>query len=107
MAKARTCSERVQLYREADKNLIVLKEELINPQVVDLAVNFHGILAKNSSKYTNNAIVDLIPEITKTLNRFDALRLTVTYNYTSMNALENFCIIEKPSTTKIFQASEF
>lgn len=80
MAKARTCSEHVQLHREADKNLIVLKEELINPQVVDLAVKFHGILAKNSSKYTNNAIVDLIPEITITLNRFDALRLTVTYN---------------------------
>lgn len=80
MAKARTCSERVQLHREADKNLIVLKEELINPHVVDLAVKFHGILAKNSSKYANNAIDDLVPEITITLNGFDALRLTVTYN---------------------------
>lgn len=80
MPKARTCSGRVQLHREANKNLIVLKEELINPQVVDLAVKFHGILAKSLSKYTNNAIVDLIPEITITLNRFDALRLTVTYN---------------------------
>lgn len=80
MAKAWTCSELVQLHREADKNLIVLKEELINLQVVDLAVNFHGILLKNPSKYTNNAIVDLIPEITIILNRFDALRLTVTYN---------------------------
>lgn len=69
-----------QLHREADKNLIVLKEELINPQVVDLAVKFHGKLAKSLSKYTNNAIVDLILEITITLNRFDALRLTVTYN---------------------------
>lgn len=79
MPKARTCSGRVQLHREADKNLIVLKKELINAQVVDLAVQFHGILAKSLSKYTNNAI-DLIPEITITLNRFDALRLTVTYN---------------------------
>lgn len=64
MPKARTCSGRVQLHREANKNLIVLKEELINPQVVDLAVKFHRILAKSLSKYTNNAIVVLIPEIT-------------------------------------------
>lgn len=107
MAKARTCSGRVQLRREADKNLIVLKEELINPQVVDLAVKFHGILSKSSSKYTNNAIVDLIPETTITISRFDALRLTVTYNQTSMKALEKLCIIEKPLTKKIFNASEF
>lgn len=82
MAKARTSSGRVQLHREADKSLIGLKEELINPQVVGPSCKIPQYTYENSSKYsyTKNAIVDLIPEITITLNRFDALRLTVTYN---------------------------
>lgn len=81
MATGRTRSGRGQLLRDAEKGFMDIKEELINPQVVDLAVNFRGVLSTISAKYTNDAIVDIIPEITSVLNRFDAL-LTVNSDLT-------------------------
>lgn len=67
-----TRSERGNLIRTGKKNFENLKDEMINGEVADLAVSFHGILTIISAKYSNDAVVDLIPELTLTLNKLDA-----------------------------------
>lgn len=68
----RTRSERDYLAREGQQDFANLKDDLIHAEVVDLAVNFHAILSVTSSKFSSDAVVDLIPEITSLLNKFDA-----------------------------------
>lgn len=68
----RTRSERDYLAREGQQVYANLKDDLLHAEVVDLAVNFHAILSVTSSKFSSDAVVDLIPEITSLLNKFDA-----------------------------------
>lgn len=58
--------------RKADSEFMNLTEDLLNGEVIDMAVNLYGILSTISSKYTNDAIVELIPELSSLLNRLDA-----------------------------------
>lgn len=71
-SRAMTRCERGRLLRDVDKHLDNLKEELINPEVTEMAINIHGILVSLSAKFTSDAIVEIIPQITLVLNRFDA-----------------------------------
>lgn len=41
----------------------------VNKEVIDFADNIRGILAAFYEKYTSDAIVDFIPDITEILNR--------------------------------------
>lgn len=55
-----------------------LKNELINSEVADLAINFQVILSDISSRYSSDAYVDFNPKITSRINRFDvALKVNV------------------------------
>lgn len=64
---------RGNLIREAEKDLSNLKDQLINNEVIDFAVNLRGTLSTISDRYTSDAIVDLIPDITNVLNKLDSL----------------------------------
>lgn len=72
ISKGRTGGGRDQLLQEAEQNFIDLKDELANSEVAELAVNAHAVLSTVSAKYSNDAIIDIIPEITFILNKFDA-----------------------------------
>lgn len=63
---------RENLKRVADSEFMNLTEDLLNGEVIDMAVHLYGILSVISNKYTNDAIVDLIPELSSLLNRLDA-----------------------------------
>lgn len=45
MSKVTTWSERGHLLREAEKDIVNLKNKLINSEVADLAINIHGLLS--------------------------------------------------------------
>lgn len=49
-----------------------IKNDLINDEVADLAINIYGILKVITDKYTKEATVYLVPELVKLLNRLDA-----------------------------------
>lgn len=68
----RTRRERGELLRLGDQDFVNLRNELIHEEVVDLAVEIHGVLSVTSKKYSDDAIIDLIPEITNLLNKYDA-----------------------------------
>lgn len=63
---------RENLMRMAESEYMNLTEDLLNGEVIDMAMHLYGILSTISSKYTNDAIVDLIPELSTLLNRLDA-----------------------------------
>lgn len=69
MSKVTTRSWRGHLLREAAKDVANLKDDLINSEVADLAINIHGQLSTVSMNYTSDAIIDLI---TLVLNKYDA-----------------------------------
>lgn len=58
--------------RMAESEYMNLTEDLLNGEVIDMAIHLYGVLSTVSSKYTNDAIVDLIPEVSSILNRLDA-----------------------------------
>lgn len=68
----RTRSERGHLARVGQQDLVNLKDDLINAEVSDLAIHLHAILSVTSSKYSSDAVVDIIPEITSLLSKYDA-----------------------------------
>lgn len=72
MNRVTTRSGRGHLLREAEKEFAGLKNELINSEVADLAINMHGLLSTVSAKYSSDAIIDIIPNITLILNKYDA-----------------------------------
>lgn len=60
---------RVTLKQQAaDTNL---KEDLINEEVVEMAVSIRGVLSAVSDRYTSDAIVELLPLVTTLLNKLD------------------------------------
>jgi hypothetical protein len=75
------------LKNTAQNDFINLKQELLNNEVIDLAVDLHGILAVISSKYSPDAIVDLVPELISLLNRLDASLKVVSDMQSSLNSL--------------------
>jgi hypothetical protein len=60
------------LIRGAEKEFGNIKSDLVNEEVIDFAINIRGVLASISHKYSNDAIADLIPDITGVLNKLDA-----------------------------------
>lgn len=62
---------RENLLRVAESEFMNLKEDLLNGDVIDMAVRLYGILNLISVKYTNDAIVELIPELSLLLNKLD------------------------------------
>lgn len=52
MSKVTTRSGRGHLLREAEKDDANLKDDLINSEVADLAINIHGQLSTVSMNYT-------------------------------------------------------
>lgn len=58
--------------RSADTEFKELKNDLVNGEVVHFATNLHSVLSVLSNKYSNDAIIDLIPELTCVLNKLDA-----------------------------------
>lgn len=72
MTKPLTRRGREHLIRETMKDLNCLKSDLINDEVIDFAINLRGSLLIISERYSNDAIVDLIPGVTSVLNKLDA-----------------------------------
>lgn len=96
----------------AKMDLLMLKEDLINDEVVESAVNLHSLLATISHKYSNDAIVDLIPELTKLLNRLDAcIKVNADFKdaiieITDENTfLKNQLSLEKINTKRVLEES--
>lgn len=55
-----------------ENSLKVLLHDLTHDEVYDTAVNLYSILNGISSNFSSDAIIDLVPEIVKLLNRLDA-----------------------------------
>lgn len=49
-----------------------LKKELINDEVIDIAIDFHGILANLTESCPPDCLVDLFTELISLLNKYDA-----------------------------------
>lgn len=50
---------------------MALKKELINDEVIDIAIDFHGILANLTESCPPDCLVDLFTELISLLNKYD------------------------------------
>jgi hypothetical protein len=71
VAAMMTRRTRGNLLKNAQNEMTILKDELYNQEVIDMAVRFHSVLNMTANKYTTDAIVELVPEITNILNKYD------------------------------------
>ncbi|KAG8269103.1 hypothetical protein J6590_008351 [Homalodisca vitripennis] len=72
MATIMTRCVRSNLLKTTQDDLSSLKEELIHDEVIDSAIQFHSIPKVIAHIYSNDAVVDLIPELTQLLHKLDA-----------------------------------
>ncbi|XP_039283435.1 uncharacterized protein LOC120351191 [Nilaparvata lugens] len=70
------------LIREAELELNNMNCDLVNDTVIELAVNIRGTLSVISNKFTNDAIIDIIPDVVGILNKLDT---TISYNNELLN----------------------
>jgi hypothetical protein len=56
----------------AQQDLNNMKNDIINPEVAEIAVTIHGVLSVICNNYSSDVIIDLVPEITSLLNKYDA-----------------------------------
>ncbi|RZF48601.1 hypothetical protein LSTR_LSTR009310 [Laodelphax striatellus] len=66
-----------------------LSDGLMHDEVVDLAMELHGALGVISSRYSGEAIVDIVPHLINTLNRLDACLKTNTDLLNSLSDISN------------------
>lgn len=67
-----TRKTRGALLTTVGEDLMQMKDDILNDELSDRAVRLYAILNDISNKYTEDAIVDIIPELISLLNRLDA-----------------------------------
>ncbi|XP_039282942.1 uncharacterized protein LOC111046414 [Nilaparvata lugens] len=82
MNRMTTRRRRECLIREAELELNNMNCDLVNDTVIELAVNIRGTLSVISDKFTNDAIIDIIPDVVGILNKLDT---TISYNNELLN----------------------
>ncbi|KAG8280184.1 hypothetical protein J6590_087301 [Homalodisca vitripennis] len=92
---------RSNLLKTTQDDLSSLKEELIHDEVINSAIQFHSILKVIDDKYSNDAVVDLIPKLTQLFNKLDAalkvsereIKATVSVNNKELQQ-QNNCVAQ-------------
>ncbi|XP_039279745.1 uncharacterized protein LOC111056525 isoform X1 [Nilaparvata lugens] len=89
-----------------------LRENVFNSGVLEIAINLHGILDTISHKFSKDAVIDIIPEITSLLNKYDAsvkvnedLKRILTDLSSEKLALEKLLLQEKKNRKNDFDES--
>ncbi|RZF39304.1 hypothetical protein LSTR_LSTR015195, partial [Laodelphax striatellus] len=67
-----TRTGRNSMRSQMERNLIDLKEGLIDSGVIEIAVNMHAALDSISNKFSKEAVIDIIPQVVTLLNKYDA-----------------------------------
>ncbi|XP_022192631.1 uncharacterized protein LOC111050596 [Nilaparvata lugens] len=89
-----------------------LKENFFDRGVLEIAINLHGILDTISDKFSKDVVIDMIPEITSLLNKYDAsvkvneeLQRILTDVSSEKLALEQLLLQEKKNRKNDFDES--
>lgn len=103
---------RENLIKGYEEKMPNLATDLVHEEVIDLAVKFHGTLSVIASKYSCDAIVDLIPDLTIALNKLDAsikvnsdLKTYLADLTEESKVLKNKLEVEKDRRKQVFEDS--